>query len=88
MQIGERRETGWGNSSVVRCDIPPLVQFRQVTKSSRVRWVGSRQIQREAETFKVLPHVLQVWIAVIKDTMGRELSLDEHVKGRRTLWRQ
>ena len=49
---------------------------------SRVRWVGSRQIQREAETFEVLPHVLQVGIAVIKDTMGRELGLDEHLKGR------
>jgi hypothetical protein len=65
---------------VMRCDIPPSVQFGQVLETRRIPWVGSRQIQREAEAFEVFPQVLEVGVAVVEGTMGRELVLDEDLK--------
>ena len=67
------------------CNIPPPIQFIQVEETRRISWVGSRQIEREAEALKVFSQVLQVGVAVVEGTMVRELVLYQELKAGRTL---
>ena len=65
---------------MMRCDIPPSVQFSQVLETRRIPGIGSRQIQRESEAFEVFPQVLHVGVTVVEGAMGCELVLDEDLK--------
>ena len=42
---------------MMRCDIPPFVQFSQVLETRRIPWVSIRQIQCEAKAFEVFPQL-------------------------------
>ena len=79
VQIGERWEASRRDGSVMRCDIPPFVQFSQVLETRRIPWVSIRQIQCEAKAFEVFPQVCG-WGCRVEGAMGRELRLDEDAK--------
>ena len=65
---------------MMRCDIPPSVQFRQVLKTGRIPRVGIGQIQLEPEALVVFLQVLKIGISVVKGAIDRELGLDQDSK--------
>jgi hypothetical protein len=67
----------------MRCDIPPSVQFIQVHETSRIPWIGSREIHRESEALEVLLQILEVGIAMIDFRfvagLARVIERDDHL---------
>ena len=58
-------------SALVGGDVPPLVEPREVRQARRISWVGSCEVEVEAEAFEVCLQVVEVWVAVIELAVGR-----------------
>lgn len=80
------REVEWagirGGRPLVGGDVSPLVKLCELREPRRVSWIGSRQVEAEAEALEVGFQVVEVWVAVIELAMGGELSLEEDSEGR------
>ena len=58
-------------------DVPPLIQKFEIDEPSMIRRVGSRHVQRKAESIEILLDVLDIRVTVVERALRCNCSEQE-----------